>query len=154
MIGTGVFVSNLLNSFGAGLSFLPVVVFLVAAFIGFSMGTSWGTIAIIVPIIVGVFDASDSLFLVTIGACLAGAVYGDHVSPISDTTILSSAGAECNHLSHVTTQIPYASIVAASCVVSYIIAGFMGSPWAGLIVTVVLSCAAFFVISGLGREKR
>ncbi len=113
LLGTGEFVSGFLNSIGVGLALLPVVIFVVAAFIGFAMGTSWGTIALILPIVIGVFPAQDPLFLVAIGATLGGAVYGDHVSPISDTTILSSAGAQCNHLRHVATQLPYASVVAA-----------------------------------------
>lgn len=99
LLGTGEFVSGFLNGLGVGLDLLPAVIFVVAAFIGFAMGTSWGTIALILPIIIGVFAADDPLFLVAVGAALAGAVYGDHISPISDTTILSSALAQkCNHL--------------------------------------------------------
>ena len=147
MIGTGPFVSEFLNGLGVSLAFLPAVIFVVAAFIGFSMGTSWGTIALILPIVVGVFDQADPLFLVAVGATLGGAVYGDHVSPISDTTILSSAGADCNHLSHVGTQLPYATVVAACCLACYLIAGFVGSPWAALAVATVGSCIAFVVIA-------
>lgn len=132
MLGTGEFVSNLLNGFGVGLTLLPAVIFLVAAFIGFAMGTSWGTIALILPIVIGVFPESDPLFLVAIGATLGGAVYGDHVSPISDTTILSSAGAQCNHLRHVATQLPYATLVMVVCFIGYVVAGVMGSPWVAL----------------------
>ena len=132
---------------GVGLALLPVVIFVVAAFIGFAMGTSWGTIALILPIVIGVFPAQDPLFLVAIGATLGGAVYGDHVSPISDTTILSSAGAQCNHLRHVATQLPYASVVAAVCLVGYIIAGFTGNPWIALVVGAVLMIAAVLVLN-------
>lgn len=153
MIGTGPFVSNFLNGLGISLAFLPVVIFLVAAFIGFSMGTSWGTIALILPIVVGVFDPSDPLFLVAIGATLGGAVYGDHISPISDTTILSSAGAECNHMAHVSTQIPYATIVFVSGAVGYVLAGILGSPWIPLVLTMVLSCAGFVVIAKVTGKK-
>ena len=153
MIGTGPFVSNFLNGLGISLAFLPVVIFLVAAFIGFSMGTSWGTIALILPIVVGVFDPSDPLFLVAIGATLGGAVYGDHISPISDTTILSSAGAECNHMAHVSTQIPYASIVFVSGAIGYVLAGIMGSPWIPLAVTIVLACVGFVVIAKIMNKK-
>ena len=111
LLGTGEFVSGVLNGLGVGLTLLPAIIFLVAAFIGFAMGTSWGTIALILPIVIGVFPTDDPLFLVAVGSTLAGAVYGDHISPISDTTILSSAGAKCNHLRHVATQIPYATLV-------------------------------------------
>lgn len=96
---------------------------------------------------IGVFPAQDPLFLVAIGATLGGAVYGDHVSPISDTTILSSAGAQCNHLRHVATQLPYASVVAAVCLVGYIIAGFTGNPWIALVVGAVLMIAAVLVLN-------
>lgn len=133
LLGTGEFVSSFLGSMGVGLALLPAVIFLVAAFIGFSMGTSWGTIALILPIVIGVFEADDPLFLVAIGATLAGSVYGDHISPISDTTILSSAGAKCNHLRHVATQIPYATLVMVFCFVGYLIAGFTLNPWVSLI---------------------
>lgn len=137
LLGTGEFVSSFLGSMGVGLALLPAVIFIVAAFIGFSMGTSWGTIALILPIVIGVFEADDPLFLVAIGATLAGSVYGDHISPISDTTILSSAGAKCNHLRHVATQIPYATLVMVFCFVGYLIAGFTLNPWVSLIFGVV-----------------
>ena len=136
-----------LNSIGVGLALLPAVIFVVAAFIGFAMGTSWGTIALILPIVIGVFPADNPLFLVAIGATLGGAVYGDHVSPISDTTILSSAGAQCNHLRHVATQLPYASVVAVICLVGYLIAGFTGNPWISLAVGAVLMVAAVLVLN-------
>lgn len=147
LLGTGEFVSSFLNSIGVGLALLPAVIFVVAAFIGFAMGTSWGTIALILPIVIGVFPAQDPLFLVAIGATLAGSVYGDHVSPISDTTILSSAGAQCNHLRHVATQIPYASVVAVICLVGYVIAGFTGNPWVSLGLGVVLMVVAVLVLN-------
>ncbi|WP_080801253.1 Na+/H+ antiporter NhaC family protein [Arabiibacter massiliensis] len=147
LLGTGEFVSGFLNSIGVGLALLPAVIFVVAAFIGFAMGTSWGTIALILPIVIGVFPADSPLFLVAIGATLGGAVYGDHVSPISDTTILSSAGAQCNHLRHVATQLPYASAVAVVCLVGYVIAGFTGNPWISLVVGVVLMVGAVLVLN-------
>lgn len=133
MLGTGTFIAGLLNSAGFALQFLPVVIFIASAFIGFAMGTSWGTIALVIPIVIGVFTPESPLYLLTIGATLAGAVYGDHISPISDTTILSSAGASCNHLAHVTTQLPYASLVAGICLVGYLVAGLSLSPWPSLI---------------------
>lgn len=141
MLGTGEFVSSFLTSVGFELALLPAVIFVVAGFIGFAMGTSWGTIALILPIVVGVFPENDPLFLVTVGATLAGAVYGDHSSPISDTTILSSAGANCNHLRHVATQLPYASTIAVICLIAYLVAGFTGSPWPSLIGGIVVVIA-------------
>ncbi len=154
MLGTGEFVSGFLSSIGVDLAWLPVVLFVVSAFIGFSMGTSWGTIALVLPIVVGVFPEGDPLFLVAIGATLGGAVYGDHVSPISDTTILSSAGAQCNHLRHVATQLPYASVVAATCLVCAVIDGLTCNPWLSLGVGAVIVVVAFSVLTGFkGRAK-
>ena len=154
LLGTGEFVSGFLNGLGVGLDLLPAVIFVVAAFIGFAMGTSWGTIALILPIIIGVFAADDPLFLVAVGAALAGAVYGDHISPISDTTILSSAGAKCNHLRHVATQIPYATLVMIVCFVGYIIAGFTKNPWISLALGVVLIVIAVLVLVRMEASKK
>ena len=154
LLGTGEFVSGFLNGLGVGLDLLPAIIFLVAAFIGFAMGTSWGTIALILPIIIGVFDAADPLFLVAVGSALAGAVYGDHISPISDTTILSSAGAKCNHLRHVATQIPYATLVMIVCFVGYVIAGFTKSPWISLALGVVLIVIAVLVLVRMEASKK
>jgi Na+/H+ antiporter NhaC len=154
MLGTGVFVSGVLTSLGVGLDFLPAVIFVVAAFIGFAMGTSWGTVALILPIVIGVFDASDPLFLLAIGATLAGAVYGDHISPISDTTILSSAGAKCNHLRHVSTQLPYATLVMVVCLIGYIVAGFTKNPWISLALGVVLIVVSVLVLHKIGGNKK
>lgn len=155
MLGTGDFVSSFLNSLGVSLAVLPCIIFLVAGFIGFAMGTSWGTIALILPIVVGVFNEGDPLFLVAVGATLAGAVYGDHISPISDTTILSSAGAKCNHLRHVATQLPYATTVMVVCFVCYVVAGFTGNPWISLVLGAVLIVAAVKILhkSNVGVKK-
>ena len=155
MLGTGDFVSGFLNSLGVSLAVLPCIIFLVAGFIGFAMGTSWGTIALILPIVVGVFNEGDPLFLVAVGATLAGAVYGDHISPISDTTILSSAGAKCNHLRHVATQLPYATTVMVVCFVCYIVAGFTGNPWISLALGAVLIVVAVKILhkSNIGVKK-
>ncbi len=153
LLGTGEFVSGFLNGLGVGLDLLPAIIMLVAAFIGFAMGTSWGTVALILPIVIGVFDMSDPLFLVAIGATLAGAVYGDHISPISDTTILSSAGAKCNHLRHVSTQIPYASLVMIVSFICYIVAGFMGQPWVALIVGIVLIVVSVIVLRKISTVR-
>lgn len=155
MLGTGDFVSSFLNSLGVSLAILPCIIFLVAGFIGFAMGTSWGTIALILPIVVGVFNEGDPLFLVAVGATLAGAVYGDHISPISDTTILSSAGAKCNHLRHVATQLPYATTVMVVCFVCYIVAGFTGNPWISLVLGAVLIVVTVKILhkSNIGMKK-
>ena len=155
MLGTGDFVSSFLNSLGVSLAILPCIIFLVAGFIGFAMGTSWGTIALILPIVVGVFNEGDPLFLVAVGATLAGAVYGDHISPIWDTTILSSAGAKCNHLRHVATQLPYATTVMVVCFVCYIVAGFTGNPWISLVLGAVLIVVAVKILhkSNIGVKK-
>ena len=155
MLGTGDFVSSFLNSLGVSLAILPCIIFLVAGFIGFAMGTSWGTIALILPIVVGVFNEGDPLFLVAVGATLAGAVYGDHISPISDTTILSSAGAKCNHLRHVATQLPYATTVMVVCFMCYIVAGFTGNPWISLVLGAVLIVVAVKILhkSNIGVKK-
>ncbi len=152
LIGTGDFVASFLNGLGVSLDFLPVVFFIVTAFVGFAMGTSWGSIALIMPIVVGVFEADNPLFMVTVGATLAGAVYGDHISPISDTTILSSAGAKCNHLRHVATQIPYATTVMVACILGYLIAGFTKTPWVPLIAGIVFIVVAVFVLHKLSTR--
>lgn len=152
MLGTGDFVATFLTNIGFELALLPAVIFIVACFIGFAMGTSWGTIALLLPIVLGIFAESDPLFLVTIGAVLAGSVCGDHMSPISDTTILSSAGAKCDHLRHVATQLPYALTVAAICFVGYLVAGFTGSPWPSLIGGIVL-VALVVVVSRLQAAR-
>lgn len=153
MIGTGPFVSDALNGLGVGLEFLPAVIFAVSAFIGFSMGTSWGTIALVLPIVTGVFDPSDPLFLVAVGATLGGAVYGDHISPISDTTILSSTSAKCALLDHVSTQTPYATIVFAAGSIAYLVTGFAHNPWVGLVLTIVLSIATFVLLAKRDAAK-
>ena len=153
LLGTGEFVSGFLNNLGVGLDFLPAIIFIVAAFIGFAMGTSWGTVALILPIVIGVFSEGDPLFLVAVGATLAGAVYGDHISPISDTTILSSAGAKCNHLRHVSTQIPYATLVMIICFIGYVIAGFTKNPWISLCIGVVLIIVVVTILHRMSLKK-
>lgn len=153
MLGTGEFVSTFLTSVGFQLTFLPAVIFVVSGFIGFAMGTSWGTIALVLPIVLGVFPEGDPLYLVTIGATLAGAVYGDHASPISDTTILSSAGAKCNHLRHVATQLPYATLVAGICLVGYLVAGVTASPWPSLLGGMVVAIVVILAVRIAGARK-
>ena len=106
---------------------LPAIVFLIGTFLAFATGTSWGTFGILIPIVVNVFgaDINNELMIIAISACMAGAVCGDHCSPISDTTIMASAGAQCNHIAHVSTQLPYALTAAAISFVAYIITGFV-----------------------------
>ena len=124
--------------------------FAIALFLAFSTGTSWGTFAILVPIVVSMFmGADDKMMVIAVSAVLAGAVCGDHVSPISDTTIMSSSGAQCNHINHVETQMEYAMVVAVICVIGYIIAGICKN-WA---ITLLLS-AALLVATLLIIKKR
>lgn len=126
---------------------LPAVIFLVGCFLAFATGTSWGTFGILIPIVVAVFaGSSHELMIISISACMAGAVCGDHCSPISDTTIMASAGARCEHVNHVSTQLPYAVLVAAVSFVSYIVAGFTQSAWIALPVAFLLMGVTLFVI--------
>ena len=123
-LAAGAFVEAALASSTLSTAVLPVIMFLVATGLAFATGTSWGTFGILIPIVTAIFPEGDPLLVISIASCLAGAVCGDHTSPISDTTIMASAGAQCNHVNHVSTQIPYAMVVAAACVVGYIVAGF------------------------------
>ncbi len=127
MIGTGVFISGFVSASELQLSFLPFFIFIIAALMSFSMGTSWGTFGMLIPIVTMICSApgAEALLVPTLGATLAGSVYGDHCSPISDTTILSSTGADCPHIQHVETQLPYATLVAGLCAVGYLIMGFV-----------------------------
>ena len=126
--------------------FLPAIVFLIACGLSFSTGTSWGTFGILIPITLGVFPLTDPIGIVCVSACMAGAICGDHCSPISDTTIMASAGAQCDHVTHVTTQLPYALTVAAVSFVAYIIAGFVPNAFIALPIAIVLMIAALFVM--------
>ncbi len=125
-LGAKEYVAALVEGSAAGfMSFLPCIIFLIAVFLSFATGTSWGTFGILIPIVVHVFENGDyRMMIIAMSACMAGAVCGDHCSPISDTTIMSSAGAQCNHMNHVTTQLPYAMTVAAVSFIAYLIAGF------------------------------
>ena len=125
LLGAKGFVANMVQHFAQGLQgFLPMVIFVVAAFLAFATGTSWGTFSILIPIVIGVFP-SGQMMAISIASCLAGAVCGDHCSPISDTTIMASAGGHCEHVNHVATQIPYVALVAAVCMVGYFIIGVL-----------------------------
>ncbi len=154
VLGADVFVENMMKQFPEGLaSFLPAVIFLVACILAFATGTSWGTFGILIPIVLAMFDATNPLQIVGISACLAGAVCGDHCSPISDTTIMSSAGAECEHLNHVQTQIPYALYVAVVSFVCYIIAGFIPNAWIALPISIVIMIVSLFVTKYIVTKK-
>ncbi len=139
-LGAKEFVANAMQSAaGSFMSFLPAIVFLVGCFLAFATGTSWGTFGILIPIVVAVFsNTNDSLMIISISACMAGAVCGDHCSPISDTTIMASAGAQCDHVNHVSTQLPYAVVAAGVSFVCYIIAGFVQNVWICLPISIVL----------------
>ena len=123
-LAIGTFVSTALKNSTISIAILPALLFAVATGLGFATGTSWGTFGILIPIVTAIFPEGDPMLVIAIASVLAGAVCGDHTSPISDTTIMASAGAQCNHVNHVSTQIPYAMVVAASCVVGYLVAGF------------------------------
>lgn len=137
------------------MSLLPALVFLVGIFLAFATGTSWGTFGILIPIVVNVFgsDVNNELMIIAISACMAGAVCGDHCSPISDTTIMASAGADCNHISHVTTQLPYAFTVAAVSLVAYIISGFVRNWFICLLIGICMMIATLFVIKHIYLKK-
>lgn len=153
MIGTGEFISGFVSAAHLPLALLPFLIFIIAALMSFSMGTSWGTFGMLIPIVTMICSATggDSILIPSLGATLAGSVYGDHCSPISDTTILASTGARCAHIRHVETQIPYATLVAVICAVGYLIIGFTDTPWIGLGVSAVLLIAALLL---LHRRKR
>lgn len=143
-LGAAEYVSGIFEGSASGLTgMLPAIVFLVAIFLAFSTGTSWGTFGILLPIVVGI-NLPGNLLIITIAACLAGAVCGDHCSPISDTTIMASAGAQCDHINHVSTQLPYAMLVAAVSFVGYCIAGFVQNAVAILAISLVLLCVVLF----------
>lgn len=155
-LGADVFVATAMKSAAGGLmNLLPAIIFLVGCFLAFATGTSWGTFGILIPIVVAVFEKMNpELMIISISACMAGAVCGDHCSPISDTTIMASAGAQCNHVNHVSTQLPYAITVAAVSFVTYIVAGFVQRAWIALPVGIVLMLAALVVIKKIHGNKK
>ena len=152
-LGAAGFVGNLMNGSAAGLmNMLPAIIFLVALGLAFATGTSWGTFGILIPIVVAVFGRNGGeLLVIGISACLAGAVCGDHCSPISDTTIMASAGADCNHVNHVSTQLPYALTVAAVSFISFILAGFIKMWYVVLPIAIVLMVGTIFGIKYLQK---
>lgn len=154
LLGSAGFVADLMTNAAPGLAkFLPAVIFLVACLLAFATGTSWGTFGILIPIVCNMFGADDPLLYVGMSACLAGAVCGDHCSPISDTTIMSSAGAKFVHVLHVSTQIPYAVSVAAISFVCFILAGFVPYAYVCLPIGVVLTVGFLLVMKKLTAKK-
>ncbi len=147
-LGAAVFVASAMEQSATGLmNFLPAIIFLVGCFLAFSTGTSWGTFGILIPIVVAVFaNSNPQLMIISISACMAGAVCGDHCSPISDTTIMASAGAQCNHVNHVTTQLPYALLAAGISFFTYLVAGFVQNPWVPLPIGIILLLLCLFGI--------
>ena len=147
LLSADVYVAGLMESAAAGLEgFLPAIIFLVACVLAFSTGTSWGTFGILIPIVTAMFEPTSNFFIIGISACLAGAVCGDHCSPISDTTIMSSAGSQSNHINHVSTQLPYAITVAAVSFVTYLLAAFISNAYVLLPAGIVILLATLFVI--------
>ena len=152
LLGAKYFVADLVaNSASAMQGFLPMIIFLVAAFLAFAIGTFWGTFSILIPIVIGVFPEGQ-MMVISIASCLAGAVCGDHCSPISDTTIMASAGGHCEHVNHVVTQLPYVLVVGSVCMVGYLLIGIFKAVgldaivWLTLPICIVLLCVVLFVI--------
>lgn len=152
-LGAKVFVAEFVRANAAGLTWLlPAIVFVIAIGLAFSTGTSWGTFGILLPIVCAVFPGGGELMVISISACLAGAVCGDHCSPISDTTIMASAGAQCNHINHVYTQLPYALTVAAVSFVAFLVAGLVQSWWI-ILPAAVMMIIVLFVIKYITASK-
>ena len=154
-LGAAPYVAGLIeNSAGGFVNFLPAIIFLIGCFLAFATGTSWGTFGILIPIVVSAFQDTDpQLMIIAMSACMAGAVCGDHCSPISDTTIMASAGAQCFHLNHVNTQLAYALTVAAIATVSFVVAGFTRSAMFGWIVGIMLVIVVLFILKKREQKK-
>ena len=154
LLGAADFVGSIMDSAATGLAnFLPAIIFIVACLLAFATGTSWGTFGILIPIVTAIFDPSSELLIIGIAACLAGAVCGDHCSPISDTTIMSSAGAMSNHINHVSTQLPYATTVAALSFVGYLLAAFIQNAIILLAIEIAITIITLFVIKSVVSKK-
>lgn len=155
-LGAAAFVEASVKQFAGDLmAFLPAIIFLIGCFLAFATGTSWGTFGILIPIVVAVFEESNpELMIIGISACMAGAVCGDHCSPISDTTIMASAGGQCNHVNHVSTQLPYAITAAAVSCVTYLVAGFTQSAWISLPIGIVLMIGTLVVINMIKKGRK
>ena len=154
-LGAAVYVETLVKTYAEGfVMFIPAIIFVVACLLAFATGTSWGTFGILIPIVVGIFAQTDyTLMIISISACMAGAVCGDHCSPISDTTIMASAGAQCDHVKHVSTQMPYAITVAVLSFITYIIAGFVKNPVICLVIGIALTIATLFGVKMLNEQR-
>ena len=153
-LGAKYFVRDFVQSSAAGFQmFLPAIVFVIGCLLAFATGTSWGTFGMLIPIVQNVFSMDNPLAIVCISACMAGAVCGDHCSPISDTTIMASAGAQCDHVNHVSTQLPYAITAAAVSFVAYIIAGFIPNAFIALPIAIALMIVTLFVIKAINGKK-
>lgn len=154
-LGIASFVEGVVGSNASASVIIPAIMFAIGIFLAFSTGTSWGTFAILVPIVVAMFSTAENLemMIISVSAVLAGAVCGDHVSPISDTTVMSSAGAQSNHINHVSTQMQYAMVVAAVCFVGYIFAGFVKIWWLVLLVSLAMLLGVLTVMRHFGGSK-
>ncbi len=153
LLESDVFVDNALANAGMLNNFLPAIIFLAACGIAFSTGTSWGTFGILIPIVLTAFGVETEMGIICMSACLAGSVCGDHCSPISDTTIMSSAGARCDHINHVSTQLPYALTVAGISLAGYLLAGFVQNVYIVLAFSIVATVCTLFVIKTLNKNK-
>ena len=154
LLGADVYVHDLMEGAAEGLQgLLPAIIFIVACLLSFATGTSWGTFGILIPIVAAIFDPTDELLYIGMSACLAGAVCGDHCSPISDTTIMASAGAQCNHINHVNTQLPYAAFVAAISFVGFVISGYVQNIVIVLPLMLVLLALTLLIIKKGGSKK-
>ena len=147
-LGAAEYVAGIVAGSAEGMvNLLPAIFFLVGCFLAFATGTSWGTFGILIPIVVHAFEGkNETMMIIAISACMAGAVCGDHCSPISDTTIMASAGAQCNHMNHVSTQLPYVIVVAAVSLITYIIAGFLRNAIISLIIGIILMVGCILLI--------
>ena len=153
-LNAGGFVAKFVQDTALATAILPAAFFLIALGLAFATGTSWGTFGILIPIAIAIFGGVESqLLILTVASILAGAVCGDHISPISDTTILASTGAECNHIEHVSTQLPYALLVAGCCFVGYLIAGFSNNGWIALGVSAVLLIILLLALYKHSKKK-
>ena len=154
-LGIAEFVKAIVGTNTSASLFLPAIMFIIAAFLAFSTGTSWGTFAILVPIVVALFPEADQLemMIIAVASVLAGAVCGDHVSPISDTTVMSSAGAQSNHINHVTTQMQYVVVVACVCIVGYLVAAVVRIWWLTLGISVILLLAVLTIMRKMIDKK-
>ncbi len=155
-LGAAEFVAGIMKNAADGLmGMLPAIIFLVGCFLAFATGTSWGTFGILIPIVVHVFaNSNPELMIISISACMAGAVCGDHCSPISDTTIMASAGAQCDHVNHVSTQLPYAVLAAAVSFITYLFAGFVKNPVISLAFGVAIMLLTLLVIRNVQSRRK